>query len=64
MPGISGRDPLYLDSSARILEPDDRVHEDPHFGIQKIPGVFRWYRHLLPIMPLAARGWRLATWTS
>jgi glycosyltransferase involved in cell wall biosynthesis len=27
--------------------------------LQKIPGVFRWYRHLLPIMPLAARGWRL-----
>jgi glycosyltransferase involved in cell wall biosynthesis len=27
--------------------------------LQNIPGVFRWYRHLLPIMPLAARGWRL-----
>jgi glycosyltransferase involved in cell wall biosynthesis len=27
--------------------------------LQKIPGVFRWYRHLLPIMPFAARGWRL-----
>ncbi len=27
-------------------------------AIQKIPGVFRWYRHLLPVMPLAACGWR------
>ena len=27
--------------------------------LQMIPGVFRWYRHLLPIMPLAARLWRL-----
>jgi glycosyltransferase involved in cell wall biosynthesis len=28
--------------------------------LQKVPGVFKWYRHLLPVMPLAARGWRLA----
>jgi glycosyltransferase involved in cell wall biosynthesis len=28
-------------------------------ALQKIPGVFRWYRHMLPVMPLAARGWRL-----
>jgi glycosyltransferase involved in cell wall biosynthesis len=28
-------------------------------ALQKIPGVFRWYRHLLPVMPLAARGWRV-----
>jgi glycosyltransferase involved in cell wall biosynthesis len=28
-------------------------------ALQKIPGVFRWYRHLLPVMPLAARGWRI-----
>ena len=27
-------------------------------ALQKVPGVFRWYRHLLPVMPLAARGWR------
>jgi glycosyltransferase involved in cell wall biosynthesis len=27
--------------------------------LQKIPGVFRYYRHLLPIMPLATRFWRL-----
>jgi len=27
--------------------------------LQRIPGVFRYYRHLLPIMPLAARSWRL-----
>ncbi len=26
--------------------------------LQKIPGVFRHYRHLLPIMPMAARAWR------
>ena len=26
--------------------------------LQLIPGVFRHYRHLLPIMPLAARAWR------
>jgi glycosyltransferase involved in cell wall biosynthesis len=26
--------------------------------LQRIPGVFRTYRHLLPIMPLAARAWR------
>ncbi len=28
-------------------------------ALQRIPGVFRWYRHLLPIMPLAAKGWRV-----
>jgi glycosyltransferase involved in cell wall biosynthesis len=27
--------------------------------LQQIPGVFRYYRHLLPIMPLATRAWRL-----
>ena len=27
--------------------------------LQLIPGVFRHYRHLLPIMPLAARAWRI-----
>jgi glycosyltransferase involved in cell wall biosynthesis len=27
--------------------------------LQRIPGVFRYYRHLLPVMPLAARTWRL-----
>jgi glycosyltransferase involved in cell wall biosynthesis len=27
--------------------------------LQKIPGVLRFYRHLLPIMPLAARGWKV-----
>ncbi len=27
-------------------------------ALQKVPGVFRWYRHLLPVMPLAVRGWR------
>jgi glycosyltransferase involved in cell wall biosynthesis len=26
--------------------------------LQKVPGIFRHYRHLLPIMPLAARAWR------
>jgi glycosyltransferase involved in cell wall biosynthesis len=26
--------------------------------LQKIPGIFRHYRHLLPVMPLAARAWR------
>jgi glycosyltransferase involved in cell wall biosynthesis len=27
--------------------------------LQLIPGVFRHYRHMLPIMPLAARTWRI-----
>jgi glycosyltransferase involved in cell wall biosynthesis len=27
--------------------------------LQRLPGVFRFYRHLLPLMPLAMRGWRL-----
>jgi glycosyltransferase involved in cell wall biosynthesis len=27
--------------------------------LQKVPGVFRHYRHLLPVMPLAARSWRV-----
>ena len=27
--------------------------------LQRVPGVFRHYRHLLPLMPLAARPWRL-----
>ncbi len=27
--------------------------------LQKIPGVFGYYRHLLPVMPLATRSWRL-----
>lgn len=26
--------------------------------LQRIPGIFRHYRHLLPVMPLAARAWR------
>ena len=26
--------------------------------LQQIPGISRHYRHLLPVMPLAARGWR------
>jgi glycosyltransferase involved in cell wall biosynthesis len=26
--------------------------------LQRIPGIFRHYRHLLPVMPLAARTWR------
>jgi glycosyltransferase involved in cell wall biosynthesis len=26
--------------------------------LQKVPGIFRHYRYLLPIMPLAARAWR------
>jgi glycosyltransferase involved in cell wall biosynthesis len=26
--------------------------------LQHVPGVFRHYRHLLPVMPLAARAWR------
>jgi glycosyltransferase involved in cell wall biosynthesis len=28
-------------------------------ALQRLPGVDRYYRHLLPVMPLAARGWRL-----
>jgi glycosyltransferase involved in cell wall biosynthesis len=27
--------------------------------LQQVPGVFQYYRHLLPLMPLAARTWRL-----
>ena len=27
--------------------------------LQLIPGVFRYYRHLLPLMPLATRAWRI-----
>src|SRR5215210_6127650 len=27
--------------------------------LQGVPGVFRHYRHLLPMMPLAARWWRI-----
>jgi glycosyltransferase involved in cell wall biosynthesis len=27
--------------------------------LQRVPGVFRHYRHLLPVMPLATRGWRV-----
>src|SRR3954451_10364298 len=26
--------------------------------LQGVPGIFRHYRHLLPLMPLAARSWR------
>ena len=26
--------------------------------LQRVPGVFRHYRHLLPLMPLAARTWK------
>ena len=32
--------------------------------LQRIPGIFRHYRHLLPIMPMAARAWRPGTSTS
>lgn len=31
------------------------IHTSP---LQRIPGVSRHYRHLLPVMPLAARSWR------
>ena len=34
-------------------------HGHLHLAVPAIPGVFRYYRHLLPIMPLAARAWRL-----
>src|SRR6516165_10525684 len=27
-------------------------------ALQRVPGIFRHYRHLLPVMPLAARTWR------
>jgi glycosyltransferase involved in cell wall biosynthesis len=27
--------------------------------LQRVPGVFRHYRHLLPLMPLATRAWRV-----
>src|SRR4051812_11097305 len=27
-------------------------------ALQSIPGVFRHYRHLLPVMPMAARAWK------
>jgi len=27
--------------------------------LERLPNVFHWYRHLLPIMPLAVRSWRL-----
>ncbi len=27
--------------------------------LQKVPGIFRCYRHLLPLMPLAARAWKI-----
>src|SRR6516165_1548351 len=26
--------------------------------LQRVPGIFRHYRHMLPVMPLAARSWR------
>src|ERR1700752_1104454 len=26
--------------------------------LQRVPGIFRHYRHLLPVMPMAARSWR------
>ena len=27
--------------------------------LQKVPGIFQHYRHLLPVMPLAARAWKI-----
>jgi glycosyltransferase involved in cell wall biosynthesis len=27
--------------------------------LQRIPGIFRFYRHLLPVMPLATKAWRV-----
>jgi glycosyltransferase involved in cell wall biosynthesis len=33
-----------------------RIRTSP---LQRIPGVLRHYRHLLPVMPLAARAWRV-----
>src|SRR5690606_34315399 len=29
--------------------------------LQRVPGVFRHYRHLLPLMPMAARSWRVGS---
>ena len=48
---------LYtLDPSAGPLSPAIESMTIRTSPLQKIPGVFRHYRHLLPIMPLAARG--------
>jgi glycosyltransferase involved in cell wall biosynthesis len=33
-----------------------RIRTSP---LQRVPGVFRHYRHLLPVMPMAARTWRV-----
>ena len=33
-----------------------RIRTSP---LQRVPGVFRYYRHMLPLMPAAARSWRL-----
>ena len=52
------RDALHPDPSAGLAQPGDRVDDDPDVAAPAVPGVFRHYRHLLPIMPLAARAWR------
>ena len=52
------RDPLHADPPARSLSPAIESMTIQTSPLQRIPGVFRNYRHLLPLMPLAVRGWR------
>jgi glycosyltransferase involved in cell wall biosynthesis len=51
------RAPVYtLIHNAAAVSPDINCHEIRTSRLQKVPGIFGRYRHLLPLFPLAVRG--------
>jgi glycosyltransferase involved in cell wall biosynthesis len=46
-----------LHQKGKLSEPIERLHPRTSF-LQRFPGIFRWYRYTLPIMPWAVK-WRL-----
>ena len=54
LPGASRCAALHADPSAGVLSPAIEAMDIRTSPLQHVPGVFRHYRHLLPLMPLAA----------
>lgn len=55
-PGATLHTLIYKPGAAGPTIGRMRIRTSP---LQQIPGVLRHYRHLLPLMPLAARSWRV-----
>ncbi len=58
VPGLPRCDAVHADPSPGALSPAIEAMDIRTSPLQRIPGIFRHYRHLLPVMPLAARTWR------